>query len=48
MIEDTSAEGWKIESLEPRRFELRPDFNGMTFSNGGPKVWFMVAKREPA
>ncbi len=44
-IEDTFAEGWKIESIEPNRFGLRPDFTGATFSEGGPKAWFVVATR---
>jgi len=41
-IEEAFTEGWKIESIEPSRFQLRPDFTGMTFSEGGPRAWFMV------
>jgi len=44
-IEDAFAQGWKIESIEPKRFEVRPDFKDFTFSDGGPKAWFVVARR---
>jgi cyclopropane fatty-acyl-phospholipid synthase-like methyltransferase len=37
--------GWNIESIEPVRFEIRPDFKDMTFSEGGPKAWFAVIQR---
>jgi SAM-dependent methyltransferase len=39
------AEGWTIESVEPTRFEVRPDFKDVTFSEGGPKAWFVVVRR---
>lgn len=39
------AEGWNIESIEPSRFEVRPDFKEFTFSEGGPKAWFSVVQR---
>jgi 2-polyprenyl-3-methyl-5-hydroxy-6-metoxy-1,4-benzoquinol methylase len=39
------AEGWSIESIEPCRFEVRPDLKDMTFSEGGPKAWFVVVRR---
>jgi cyclopropane fatty-acyl-phospholipid synthase-like methyltransferase len=39
------SQGWTIESLEPVRFEVRPDFKDMTFSEGGPKAWFLIARR---
>jgi cyclopropane fatty-acyl-phospholipid synthase-like methyltransferase len=44
-IQDAFAEGWVIESIEPTRFEIRPDFKEMTFSAGGPKGWFLVVRR---
>ena len=44
-IEDAFAEGWKIESIVPSRYEVRPDPNDISFSEGGPKAWFVVAKR---
>jgi hypothetical protein len=44
-IRDAFAEGWKVESIEPVRFEVRPDLKDFTFSEGGPKAWMVVAKR---
>ena len=44
-IRDAFAEGWVVESIEPIRFETRPDFKDITFSEGGPKAWFVVAVR---
>ncbi len=39
------AQGWSIESIEPSRFEVRPDYTEFTFSEGGPKAWFAVMRR---
>ena len=39
------AEGWSVESIEPSRFEVRPDLKDLTFSEGGPKAWFVVVRR---
>jgi len=44
-IEDTFAEGWVIESIEPSRYEVRPDPKDISFSDGGPKAWFVVVRR---
>jgi hypothetical protein len=44
-IEIAFAEGWAVESIEPSRFEVRPELKDFTFSEGGPKAWFAVAKR---
>jgi cyclopropane fatty-acyl-phospholipid synthase-like methyltransferase len=44
-IEDAFANGWKLDSIEPSRFEIRPDFKEVVFSEGGPKAWFVVARR---
>jgi cyclopropane fatty-acyl-phospholipid synthase-like methyltransferase len=35
------GEGWSIES----RAEVRPDLKDLSFSEGGPKAWFVVVKR---
>jgi len=43
-IADAFAEGWNIESIEPSRAEVRPEIKEM-FSEGGPKVWFVVVRR---
>ena len=44
-IEDAFAEGWVIESVEPSRYEVRPDPNDSSFRDGGPRAWFVVARR---
>ncbi|MBI2806243.1 MAG: hypothetical protein HYX68_14780 [Planctomycetes bacterium] len=44
-IEDAFAEGWVVESIEPSRFEVRPDLKDISFSEGGPKAWFVVVRR---
>lgn len=44
-IEDASADGWVIESIEPSQYEVRADPNDSSFQDGGPKEWFVVAKR---
>ena len=44
-IEDVFAGGWVIESIEPSRYEVRPDPNDSDFQNAGPKAWFLVARR---
>lgn len=44
-IEDAFAEGWTIESVEPTRFEVRPDPDDISFTDGGPKAWFVVVRR---
>jgi cyclopropane fatty-acyl-phospholipid synthase-like methyltransferase len=42
---DAFTPGWNIESVEPYRVEIRPDFKDMQFSEGGPKAWFAVIRR---
>jgi hypothetical protein len=44
-IESAFAEGWAVESIEPVRFEVRPDLKDFAFSEGGPKAWFVVLRR---
>lgn len=44
-IADTFAQGWVVESIEPSRYEVRPDPNDASFADGGPKAWFVVARR---
>ncbi len=43
---DAFAGGWAVESVQPAKVETRPDFKEMTFSEGGPKAWFAVVRRE--
>ena len=44
-IEDAFVYGLKVESIEPTRFEVRPDLKDFSFSEGGPKAWFVVVRR---
>ena len=44
-IEDAFAQGWVVESVEPSRYEVRPDPNDGSYRDGGPKAWFVVARR---
>ncbi len=41
------GEGWKVESIDESSFETRRDLKDFTFSEGGPRAWFAVARREP-
>jgi SAM-dependent methyltransferase len=40
------AKGWHIERVEPSRYEVRPDLKDFTFSEGGPRAWFVVVRRQ--
>jgi SAM-dependent methyltransferase len=44
-LDDAFASGWEVESVQPVRFEINPEFKGFTFSEGGPKAWFAVVRR---
>jgi cyclopropane fatty-acyl-phospholipid synthase-like methyltransferase len=43
---DTFADGWEVESVQPVRCEIRPDFTEVKFSEGGPKMWFAIIRRK--
>ena len=45
-LQDAFTQGWDIESIQPRRFETRPDLKDFTFSEGGPKAWFAIVRRK--
>src|SRR6478672_7762000 len=45
-LHEAFGSGWKIESIEPSRFETRPDLKDFTFSPGGPKTWFATIRRQ--
>lgn len=42
-LEAAFASGWQIESIEPNRFEVRPESN--EFSPNGPKAWLAIVRR---
>jgi cyclopropane fatty-acyl-phospholipid synthase-like methyltransferase len=43
---DAFADGWEVESVQPVRCELNPEFTEVKFSEGGPKMWFAVVRRK--
>jgi SAM-dependent methyltransferase len=43
---DAFADGWQVESVEPARVEVNPEFTEIKFSEGGPKAWFAVVRRQ--
>jgi cyclopropane fatty-acyl-phospholipid synthase-like methyltransferase len=43
---DAFNEGWEVESVEPTRIEVNPEFTEVGFSEGGPKGWFAVVRRK--
>ena len=45
-IRDAFADGWVVEEVREARFEVRPDLEDISFSEGGPKAWFSVVRRE--
>jgi SAM-dependent methyltransferase len=45
-LHDAFAEGWGVESIQATRLEVRPDLKDMTFSEGGPKAWSAIIRRE--
>lgn len=44
-IQVAFAEGWVIESIEPSRYEVRPDPKDNSFIDGGPKAWFVTVRK---
>ena len=52
-LHNAFAAGWDLESVQPCRFEVDPEFteatfSEATFSEGGPKGWFAVVRRGEA
>lgn len=44
-LRDAFRDGWEIESIEPARFEVRPEQRQERFSGEDPRAWLLVAKR---
>jgi hypothetical protein len=40
------ADGWEVESVRPTQIELNPEFTEVKFSEGGPRAWFAVVRRQ--
>ena len=45
-LREAFADGWVVEEIREARFEVRPDLEDISFSEGGPKAWFSVIRRE--
>jgi SAM-dependent methyltransferase len=45
-LHDAFADGWEVESVQPIRVEVNPEFTGFTFSPGGPKAYFAIVRRK--
>jgi SAM-dependent methyltransferase len=43
---DAFTDGWEVESAEPVRCEVNPESMAFSFSEGGPKAWFVVVRRK--
>ena len=44
-IRESFADGWEVEEIRPSRYEVRPDLEDISFSEGDPKAWFSVIRR---
>ncbi len=45
-LRDSFAQGWSVEAIESARLEVIPNLKDMQFSEGGPKAWFAVIRRD--
>ena len=45
-LQSAFADGWEIESIERCQFAVDPEFTEITFSEGGPKAWFAIIRRD--
>ena len=43
---DAFADGWEVESVQPVQGEVNSEFTAIKFSEGGPKAWFAVVRRQ--
>lgn len=43
-IDETFADGWKVERIERSHYEVRPDSKDGSY-NQGPKAWFVVVQK---
>jgi cyclopropane fatty-acyl-phospholipid synthase-like methyltransferase len=45
-LREAFAGGWAVEEVRSARFEVRNDLKDFSFSEGGPKAWFSLIRRE--
>jgi SAM-dependent methyltransferase len=38
-------DAWTVEEIRARHADVRPGLEGLSFSEGGPKVWFAIIRR---
>jgi cyclopropane fatty-acyl-phospholipid synthase-like methyltransferase len=44
-IQASFDDAWTVEEIRARRADVRPDLEGPSFSEGGPKIWFAIIRR---
>ena len=44
-IREAFDDGWTVEEIRARRADVRADMEDISFSEGGPKVWFAIIRR---
>jgi SAM-dependent methyltransferase len=44
-LRDAFAKDWRIESLEPATFEVRPELRQSLFAGEDPRAWLLIARR---
>ena len=44
-LREAFADGWRVETIEPARFEVIPGIPGAEFGSGGAQAWFAVVQR---
>jgi cyclopropane fatty-acyl-phospholipid synthase-like methyltransferase len=45
-LHDAFSSGWKVESITPVQIEVNPNLKDFSFSEGGPKAWFAMIRRD--
>jgi cyclopropane fatty-acyl-phospholipid synthase-like methyltransferase len=45
-IREAFSDGWAVEEIRAERFEIAPDLKDLSFSEGGPKAWFSMIRRQ--
>lgn len=45
-LHEAFADGWDIESIQATQFDVNLESIGPVFSEGGPKAWFVIVRRD--
>jgi cyclopropane fatty-acyl-phospholipid synthase-like methyltransferase len=45
-LHDAFTDGWDVESIQLKRFDVNLEGTEIKFSDGGPKAWFAVIRRQ--